>query len=79
MEADKQSYYNPIRYTKNPLLSGYISSEQMNLLKGSVPFKHIRKGSGNIILLTDNTNFRAYWYGTNKVFANTLFYSDFMR
>jgi hypothetical protein len=79
MEADEQSYNNPIRYTKNPLLSGYISKEQMNLLKGSVPFKHVRKGRGNIILLTDNTNFRAYWYGTNKVFANTLFYANFMR
>ncbi|MDG1058117.1 MAG: M14 family metallopeptidase [Flavobacteriaceae bacterium] len=79
MEADKQSYNNPIRYTKKPLLSGYISKEQMKLLKGSVPFKHVRKGRGNIILLTDNTNFRAYWYGTNKVFANTLFYANFMR
>ena len=79
MEADKQSYNNPIRYSENPLLSGYISKEQLSLLKGSVPFKHVRKGRGNILLLTDNTNFRAFWYGTNKVFANTLFYSNFMR
>lgn len=79
IDADKQSYNNPIIYSQNPLLSGYISKEQLNLLKGSVPFKYIRKGRGNIILLTDNTNFRAFWYGTNKLFANTLFYSNFMK
>ena len=79
IDADKQSYNNPLIYSQNPLLSGYISKEQLNLLKGSVPFKYIRKGRGNIILLTDNTNFRAFWYGTNKLFANTLFYSNFMK
>ncbi|MDA8640380.1 M14 family metallopeptidase [Flavobacteriaceae bacterium] len=79
IDADKQSYNNPLIYSQNPLLSGYISKEQLNLLKGSVPFKFIRKGRGNIILLTDNTNFRAFWYGTNKLFANTLFYSNFMK
>ncbi|MDB2456811.1 M14 family metallopeptidase [Flavobacteriaceae bacterium] len=79
IDADKQSYNNPLIYSQNPLLSGYISKEQLNLLKGSVPFKFIRKGRGNIILFTDNTNFRAFWYGTNKLFANTLFYSNFMK
>ena len=79
IEPDKQSFNNPIQYTENPLLSGYISKQQLNLLKGSVPFKFIKKGNGNIILFTDNTNFRAFWYGTNRLFSNALFYSDFMR
>ena len=79
IESDRQSYNNPIQYTENPLLSGYISKEQLNLLKGSVPFKFIKKEKGNIILLTDNTNFRAFWYGTNRLFSNALFYSDFMQ
>ena len=79
IEPDKQSFNNPIQYTDNPLLSGYISREQLNLLVGSVPFKLIKKGNGNIILFTDNTNFRAFWYGTNRLFSNALFYSDFMR
>ena len=79
VEPDKQSFNNPIQYTGNPLLSGYISKQQLNLLTGSVPFKFIKKGNGNIILFTDNTNFRAFWYGTNRLFSNALFYSDFMR
>ena len=40
MEPEDNSYDNPIQYTNNPLLSGYISEEQLELLKGSVPFKN---------------------------------------
>lgn len=30
---------------------------------------------GSIILFADNPNFRGYWYGTNKLFLNALFFS----
>ena len=78
MEPDKNSYNNPIRYTNDPVLSGYISEEQLALLKGSVPFKVKHSGRGKILLMTDNTNFRAFWLGTQQLYANMLFYADFM-
>lgn len=78
IEADKNSYNNPIQYTENPLLSGYISDKQLDLLKNTVPLKIERKGRGRVILMTDNTNFRAFWLGTQKLFGNFLFYGNFM-
>ncbi|WP_025666011.1 M14 family metallopeptidase [Aquimarina megaterium] len=78
IKPDKQSYNNPIRYTKKPLLSGYISKKNLDSLSGTVPFKHNDFGKGNIILFTDNTNFRAFWYGTNKLLMNAIFFSDEM-
>ncbi|WP_106794499.1 M14 family zinc carboxypeptidase [Aquimarina sp. Aq78] len=78
IKPDKQSYNNPIRYTKKPLLSGYISKKNLDSLSGTVPFKHNDLGKGNIILFTDNTNFRAFWYGTNKLLMNAIFFSDEM-
>jgi hypothetical protein len=78
LKADKESYNNPIQYTSNPLLSGYISKEKLNLLKNSVPFKVSSMGEGKIIILTDNTNFRAFWFGTNKILTNALYLSDKM-
>ena len=33
MKADKKSYNNPIQYTNNPLLSGYISKENCKSYK----------------------------------------------
>ena len=75
---DEQSFNNPISYSSSPLMSGYISEENLSLLKNSVPFKVIRSGKGKIILITDNTNFRAFWYGTNRILLNSIFHSNIM-
>ena len=72
------SYDNPVKYSSNALLSGYISEENLSLLEKSVPFKLIRKGKGKIMLMTDNTNFRAFWFGTNRILLNMLFHSSIM-
>ena len=78
IQPDKKSYNNPIQYTQNPLLSGYISKENMKAIKNSVPFKVQRQGKGRVIVFTDNTNFRAFWYGTNKLLMNTVFFGHQM-
>ena len=78
IEADKNSYNNPIKYTASPLLSGYISLPNLELLKNTVPFKKAKLGRGNVLYFTDNTNFRAFWYGTNKLLMNAIFFGDHM-
>jgi len=78
MEADEQSYNNPIQYTKKPLLSGYISKPNLDSIARTVPFKHESLRRGEVILFTDNTNFRAFWYGTNKLLMNAIFFGDEM-
>ena len=78
IEKDKESYNNPILYTENPLLSGYISEENIDLLKSTSPIKINKIGKGKVIYLTDNTNFRAFWYGTNKILMNAIFFGNIM-
>ena len=78
IEKDKESYNNPILYTDNPLLSGYISEENLDLLKSTSPLKINKIGKGKVIYLTDNTNFRAFWYGTNKILMNAIFFGNIM-
>lgn len=78
IEPDKNSYNNPIQYTNKPLLSGYISEENLELLKGTVPFQVKKVGKGRVIVFTDNTNFRAFWYGTNKLLMNAIFFGKMM-
>ena len=34
--------------------------------------------NGRIIIMTDNTNFRGYWIGTQHFLANMIFYSNLM-
>ncbi|MFC4269036.1 M14 family zinc carboxypeptidase [Polaribacter marinivivus] len=78
LKADKNSYNNPIQYTSKPLLSGYISKENAKVIPNTVPFKVQRFGRGRVVVFTDNTNFRAFWYGTNKLLMNTIFFGDKM-
>ncbi|APZ48136.1 zinc carboxypeptidase [Polaribacter reichenbachii] len=78
LKADKNSYNNPIQYTAKPLLSGYISKENAKVIPNTVPFKVQRFGRGRVIVFTDNTNFRAFWFGTNKLLMNTIFFGNMM-
>jgi len=78
VQPDSQSYNNPIQYTKKPLLSGYISNKNMDLLVNTVPFRKSNMSKGEVILFTDNTNFRAFWYGTNKLLMNAIFFNGEM-
>ncbi len=76
INADKNSYNNPIQYTRDPLLSGYISEENLDSISKTVPLKIGKIGRGKIIAFTDNTNFRAFWYGTNKLLMNAIFFRE---
>ena len=78
IEPNKNSFSNPIQYTENPLISGYISKPKLELLKKTVPFQFIKKGQGNILYFTDNTNFRAFWLGTEKLLWNAIFFNKLM-
>jgi len=78
VKANKRSYNNPIQYTSNPLLAGYISKRNLEQLKNTVPFQVQRNGRGKVVAFTDNTNFRAFWYGTNKLLMNAIFFSGAM-
>jgi hypothetical protein len=60
------------------LISGYISKPNLELVKETVPFQVLKKGEGKIIIFTDNTNFRFFWLGTEKLFWNAIFFSDLM-
>jgi hypothetical protein len=73
---DADVYNNPVTYTENPLLSGFCSTENIDRLKGSA-FASVH--SNGVISIYDNTNFRAIWYGTNKIFLNALFFGQIIR
>lgn len=67
-------YNYPARFSASPLLSGYLP-KSLKAALGRAPAVAVKTvGSGRIIAFTDDTNFRAFWYGTNKLLANSLFF-----
>ncbi|MEC8995192.1 MAG: hypothetical protein VX506_06615, partial [Pseudomonadota bacterium] len=53
----------------------FASAENQAALAGKASVIAERHGQGSVILFTDNPNFRAYFFGTNKLFMNSLFFS----
>ncbi len=68
------TYASPLSYTSNPLMAGYISKENLKTAGGAPTVVVSRIGKGRVVSLSDNPNFRAFWYGTNKLFLNSIFF-----
>ncbi|MGH9338348.1 MAG: M14 family zinc carboxypeptidase [Acidobacteriota bacterium] len=73
-EISKTAGATVARYTDDPLLSGYISREKLQDLKGTAAIIAREVGEGRVVLFADNPNFRTFWYGTNGLFLNAIFF-----
>lgn len=69
-------YATPLYYTEEPLASGYVSDDNLEKLAGTAAIVVSDAGSGRVISMVDNPNFRAFWYGTNKLFMNAVFFGQ---
>jgi hypothetical protein len=74
LEPTKNSYATPLLYTNKAILNGYISDDNLKKVKNSAAIIVNQVGRGRTICLSDNTNFRAFWYGTNKILMNAVFF-----
>lgn len=77
-ELPVNNYNSPFRYTKTPLMSGYSSVANIDKIKNAPFIITSRLGQGNVISILDNTNFRGFWYGSNKIIANAVFFGQIL-
>ena len=76
IEASESLFANPGVYTDQPLMSGWISKANLEAIKGTSTIRVSTYGRGKVISLVDNPNFRAFWYGTNKLLMNAIFFGS---
>lgn len=76
IEQSKSPFSTVAKYTNNPLLGGYIQADNLNKIKNSVSVEVSSVGRGRAVLFVDDPTFRGYWYGTNKLFFNALFFGS---
>ncbi|HEY9116197.1 MAG TPA: M14 metallopeptidase family protein [Roseivirga sp.] len=74
IEASDSKFANVGKYTEEPLVSGWISDANLEAMKGTSTIRVNSLGRGRIVSLVDNPNFRAFWYGTNKLMMNAIFF-----
>ena len=72
VETAKNPYATPVVLSSSPLLAGYIHPKQKPLAAGAAAAVVCGQGKGKIICFPGDPNFRAFWFGTNRLFANAL-------
>ena len=76
LEPQTNPYVTVVRYAEEPLLAGYVSEANLRKLKGGPAVVAERLGGGLVVRMVDDPNFRGFWYGTNKLFLNALFFGS---
>ncbi len=74
MEKSRNPFATPFLYTANPLLSGWVSAENLEVIRGGAAVVVGSLGQGRLIHIADNPNLRAYWLGGAKLFMNAIFF-----
>lgn len=75
LTPSKNPYETVARYGAAPLLSGYASEANLKALAGGPALVATRLGKGTVVRFADDANFRAVWYGTQKLYLNALFFA----
>ena len=67
-------FATPVRYTAEPLVSGFASDGNVKKIAGTPAIRVERVGSGAVVAMVDNPCFRGIWYGTRRFLVNALFF-----
>jgi hypothetical protein len=66
-------------YADAPLASGFLSDKNRDRLAGTPALAATHHGEGLVIRMADDYLFRGYWLGSERLFANALFFSQLIR
>ncbi|MBT8072720.1 MAG: hypothetical protein HKP21_03330, partial [Xanthomonadales bacterium] len=69
----------PVRYAKDPLLSGYIGDQRLVEMGEQPAIIAERHGKGAVIRFANNPIFRGFWRGTEKLWFNALYFGPVIR
>ncbi|WP_409574606.1 M14 family metallopeptidase [Thalassomonas sp. M1454] len=76
MEKPSKPFMMVAQFTDSPLLSGYSAEEIQETVGNNAAIIAHNVGKGRIVASSENLVFRGYWYGTSKIVANALFFSQ---
>jgi len=76
LQSTSNRYATPGRYAEPPLVAGYLSGPVSEELAGTAALAADRHGGGLVVRIADDYLFRGYWAGTERLFANALFFGQ---
>jgi hypothetical protein len=75
-EPTDNPYASPVMFGSKSLLSGYCPRGFEDQLANSPAIIISGRSGGRSINFADNPNFRAFWFGTNRLFMNAVMYGN---
>jgi Zinc carboxypeptidase len=78
MDRNNSAYNTPVQFTASPLTAGYLHKRYLPLAPNAAAVNIDALGRGRIISMTENPNFRAFWFGTNRLLMNAIFFGVIM-
>ncbi len=74
-ESSRPSGWAVASYHRDPVVSGYLSDKNREMIAGTPAVMAGTYGQGHWISLVDDPVFRGYWLGSSKLLLNALFLS----
>lgn len=74
LEASENPFAAPVRYSEDPLLSGYIGEQRLTEMSGQPAVIAERQGKGLVVRFANNPIFRGFWRGTERLWVNALYF-----
>jgi len=78
LDLGRSPYTTVAAFTQEPLISGYVSADNVDTLKETPAVIAERLGRGAVVRFSFDPNFRAIWYGTSRLFLNSIFLSGIL-
>ncbi len=75
LQAATNRYSSVAVYSDEVRLSGYLGESNRERLAGTPALSLTRHGRGAVVRMADDYLFRGYWPGTERLFANALYFS----
>ena len=74
MEKSKNPFATPFMYKQNPLQSGWLSTQNKDAMNNTAAVIVSSLGTGRVINIDHNPNFRGFWLGGTKLMMNAIFF-----
>ncbi len=77
LKPSTNAYSTVGKYASDPMIDGFLTGKNKEeYLKPSASIVVSKLAKGRFVLFADNPNFRGSWYGTNRLFLNSIFLGD---
>ena len=76
LEPSHNAYATPVRYTNSPLLAGFMGNDRLEAIRGQAAVIAQKHDKGLVVRFANNPLFRGYWYGTERLFINALYFGQ---